>query len=59
LLSDPPPHPLAAKFGVPTRGGYIGRTTIVIDRQGNVAAVFPDVDVDGHAAAVLERIRAM
>jgi peroxiredoxin Q/BCP len=38
---------------------YMGveRTTIVIDRRGLIAKVFPKVKVDGHIEAVLEAIR--
>jgi peroxiredoxin Q/BCP len=58
LLSDPSPHPLASKFGVPAKNGYISRTTIVIDKSGIVAAVYPNVAVDGHVSVVLELLRA-
>ncbi|GMA58647.1 hypothetical protein GCM10025858_31500 [Alicyclobacillus sacchari] len=37
----------------------IERTTFVIDRDGNIAAVFPKVKVDGHADAVLEVVRGL
>ncbi|WP_337174719.1 thioredoxin-dependent thiol peroxidase [Paludisphaera sp.] len=40
---------------------YMGveRTTYIIDREGNVARVFPKVKVPGHADAVLEAVRAL
>lgn len=36
----------------------IERTTFVIDEEGRIARVFPKVKVDGHAAEVLEAVRA-
>ena len=40
---------------------YMGveRTTFVIDRKGKVAKIFTKVKVDGHAADVLEAIKAL
>lgn len=40
---------------------YMGveRTTYIIDREGNVARMFPKVKVPGHADAVLEAVRAL
>ncbi|MGO8670497.1 MAG: thioredoxin-dependent thiol peroxidase [Capsulimonadaceae bacterium] len=37
----------------------IERTTFVIDKDGNIAKVFPRVKVDQHAAKVLEYVRTM
>ena len=57
LISDPAPHPIAGDYGVPTKGGYIMRTTIVIGKDGKVKKVFPDVSVRGHAEEVLAALR--
>jgi len=35
----------------------IERTTVLIDEQGRIAAVFPKVRVDGHIEAVLQALR--
>jgi thioredoxin-dependent peroxiredoxin len=35
----------------------VERTTVVIDRQGKIAKIFPKVKVDGHSPAVLEAIK--
>jgi len=36
----------------------IERTTVVIDREGRIARVYPKVKVEGHAEAVLEFVKA-
>lgn len=40
---------------------YMGiqRSTFVIDPEGMVAKVYPKVNIEGHAAEVLEAIRAL
>jgi peroxiredoxin Q/BCP len=40
---------------------YMGiqRATFVVDSTGHIAAVWPKVKVDGHAAEVLEFVKAM
>jgi peroxiredoxin Q/BCP len=40
---------------------YMGiqRTTFVVDGAGHIAAVWPKVKVDGHAAEVLKFVEAM
>jgi peroxiredoxin Q/BCP len=58
LLADPT-GAIAARFGVAVEGGYADRVTFVIDRGGTIARVFPDVDVEGHAAEVLAAIGAL
>jgi peroxiredoxin Q/BCP len=35
----------------------IARTTFVVDRDGTIKAVFPNVKVDGHADKVLEALK--
>lgn len=37
----------------------IERTTFVIDKSGEIAAIFPSVKVDGHADEVLEKVRSL
>jgi peroxiredoxin Q/BCP len=37
----------------------VARTTVVVARGGRVAAVFEDVDVAGHAEAVIEVVRQL
>lgn len=37
----------------------IARMTVVIDEQGNIAKVFPNVRVDGHTEEILEALRAI
>lgn len=65
LLADPD-HAVAAAYGVwkeKTNYGktYMGieRTTFVIDRNGNVAKIYPRVKVDQHADKVLEFVKAL
>jgi peroxiredoxin Q/BCP len=60
LLSDPDGNVCSAygvlkekqKYGKTFMG--IERTTFVIDEDGKIAKVYPKVDVEGHAHAVLE-----
>ncbi len=62
LLSDRD-HAVAERFGVWQRKKFMGReymgiarTTFVIDREGRIVAVFPNVKVEGHARAVLDAL---
>jgi thioredoxin-dependent peroxiredoxin len=50
---------IANAFGVPLKNGRARRVTFVIDRQGKVAKVFPEVKPEGHARELLEAIRAL
>lgn len=52
LLADPD-GAWAAGFGVPLRRGMAARSTFLIDRAGNIAAVFPNADPALDAANVL------
>ena len=59
LLSDPN-HQVAERYGVWQQKRFMGReyvgvarTTFVIDEQGTLKAVFPNVKVQGHADEVL------
>jgi len=58
LLSDPDGEALAL-YGVPTRMGMAARVTFVIDRQGRVARVFPDVDPAVHVGAVVSTLEGL
>jgi len=37
----------------------IVRTTVVIDKNGHIAKIFPNVKVDGHVEEVLQFVQAM
>jgi peroxiredoxin Q/BCP len=40
---------------------YMGvvRTTVIIDREGRIAKIFPKVTVDGHVSEVAEAVKAL
>jgi thioredoxin-dependent peroxiredoxin len=59
LLLPDTDHRIANAFGVPLNNGRARRVTFVIDRQGKVAKVFPEVKPQGHARELLEAIRAL
>lgn len=52
-------HALATAFGVPLSSGKAKRVTFVIDAAGKISRVFPDVNPDGHAAELLEALKAL
>lgn len=56
LLLPDPDHRIADAFGVPVVNGHAKRITFVIDKDGKIARVFPDVTPRGHAAEVLEAV---
>ncbi len=58
LLSDVDGR-VAAAYGVPVRAGFASRVSFLIDRSGNVARVFPDVDPAVHADEVVQAIEAL
>jgi thioredoxin-dependent peroxiredoxin len=65
LASDPEKTALGA-YGVWVEKSMYGRkymgverTTVLIDRSGKVAAIWPKVKVPGHAQAVLEAAKAL
>ena len=65
LLSDEG-HRLADAFGVwkeKTLYGrkYMGieRTTVIIDRKGRIARIFPKVNIAGHVQEVVEAVRSL
>lgn len=60
LLSDPD-NSVCTAYGVWKEKDMAGRkymgierTTVVIDSEGNVASIYPDVKVPGHVAVVLK-----
>ena len=52
LLSDPDGAALA-RYGVPSMMGLAARVTFVIDRDGRIARVYPNVDPAVHLTEVL------
>lgn len=50
---------IAESFGVSTEAGYAERVTFVIDAEGTIAKVFPEVEIEGHADEVLDALRAL
>lgn len=62
LLADAE-HAVADQYGVWQQRKFMGReymgiarTTFVIDKDGTIKAVFPNVKVEGHAGAVLKAL---
>jgi peroxiredoxin Q/BCP len=49
---------IAKAYGVPVRLGMVKRVTFVIDRQGKIGKVFPDVNPAGHASEILAALAA-
>ena len=47
---------IARAFGVPVKNGYTKRVTFVIDKQGKIAKVFPEVNPKGHSDEILEAL---
>ena len=58
-LLDDQSHAWATAFGVPLSGGYAKRVTFVIDASGKVSKVFPNVNPDGHAAELIDALKAL
>jgi peroxiredoxin Q/BCP len=50
---------IARAFGVPVKNGYSKRVTFVIDKQGKIAKVFPEVNPKGHSDEILEALREL
>jgi thioredoxin-dependent peroxiredoxin len=50
---------IARAFGVPVKNGYTKRVTFVIDKQGKVAKVFPEVNPKGHSDEILSALREL
>ena len=49
---------IAKSFGVPNRGGFLGRQTFVIGADGNVKKIYRDVDVSKHVSEVLADLKS-
>ena len=58
LLSDPEGRVLE-RYGVPSALGMAARVTYVIDREGRIARVYPDVDPAVHVTEVLSVIESL
>lgn len=58
LLADPRGE-IVASYGVPHSGSFASRVTFLIDREGVVRRVFPQVDPGAHADEVLQAIQAL
>jgi peroxiredoxin Q/BCP len=63
LLADAD-HAVAEQYGVWQQKKFMGReymgiarTTFVVDKDGTIKAVFPNVKVEGHADKVLEALK--
>ena len=59
-------HTVAEKYGIWKEKKLYGvtymgveRTTVVIDRDGTLARIFPKVKLDGHVAEVTEAVAAL
>jgi peroxiredoxin Q/BCP len=64
LLADAD-HAVAEQYGVWQQKKFMGReymgiarTTFVVDKEGTIKAVFPNVKVEGHADKVLEALKS-
>ncbi len=58
LVSDPD-HQVSNRYGVGTNIVGDQRMTFLVDREGKIAKVWPDVDPGVHAEEVLAAVRAM
>jgi thioredoxin-dependent peroxiredoxin len=58
-LLDDSNHALASAFGVLMPSGRAKRVTFVIDASGKVSKVFPNVNPEGHAAELIEALKAL
>jgi peroxiredoxin Q/BCP len=48
---------LAAAYHVPVMMGFAHRTTYLIDKDGTIKRVWPDVKPEGHAGEILDAIK--
>lgn len=58
VLADPE-HVWAKAFGVGSTLGMMERVTFLLDRDGKIAKVYPDVDPGVHAVQVLDDAKAL
>jgi peroxiredoxin Q/BCP len=59
LLLPDPDGVIAKAYGVPLRLGLAKRVTFIIDANGKIAKVFPDVTPTGHASEILMALTAL
>ena len=59
LLLPDTDHKIAQAFGVPVHLGFAKRVTFLIDKDGKIAKVWPDVDPNEHAEAVVAALKAL
>lgn len=59
LLLPDMDHRIAQAFGVPLNNGRARRVSFVIDRQGKIAKVFPEVKPQGHGRELLDAVREL
>ncbi len=58
ILADPD-HRWAGAFGVPLKLGMTARVSFLLDKEGKVAKVYPEVDPGVHAERVLADAQAL
>lgn len=58
ILADPEGRWVEA-FGVPTTLGMASRVTFLLNSDGNVAKIYPDVDPGVHAREVLDHAKSL
>ena len=58
LLSDQGGR-LVDQLGIKNERGMASRVTYVVDKEGKVREVFPQVKVDGHTEEVLAAVRKL
>jgi peroxiredoxin Q/BCP len=59
LLLPDADETITKAYGVPLKLGFAKRVTFVIDRRGNIAKVFPEVNPAGHAAEILSVLKGL
>ena len=52
-------HAIARAFGVPVVNGRARRISFVIDKDGKIARVFPDVTPKGHGQELLQTVNSL
>ena len=58
LLSDEGGK-LAEQLGIKNERGMSSRVTYVVDKEGKIREIFPQVKVDGHTDEVLAAVRKL
>jgi peroxiredoxin Q/BCP len=59
LLLPDTDQKISKAFGVPITNGHSKRVTFVIDKNGKIAKVFPEVTPAGHAQEVLTAVKSL